>query len=126
MPFRTTAIAVCLALMIPLHAFCEEKDSAPAFKAPVRMHSAVCTDLLSKIRTIRDGRHPCKTDGDCAVWHNGVFWDGCPTEVNRENLKKLEALRRRFDTLGCSADTNGDCAPLLIKACAGTTCGREP
>ena len=41
-----------------------------------------CDALLTELRALRDGPQPCKSASDCAVWHNGSYWDGCPPEVN--------------------------------------------
>jgi len=78
---------------------------------------------LAAIRALRSGPQPCRTEGDCTVWHNGTYWDGCPVEVNVTNAARLDALRTAFQASGCTAVTGGQCAANAIRGCVRGTCG---
>ena len=82
-----------------------------------------CADLFRKIEDVRHGPQPCDTDRDCTVWMNGHYWNGCPEEVNRNNSRKLDGMKRSYEDRGCRAETDGNCAPRLIRGCIRGRCG---
>jgi hypothetical protein len=86
-------------------------------------NAAQCARDLAAIRALRDGPQTCANSGECTVWHNGTYWDGCPREVNNTNAARLDAMRRAYTAHGCRAEENGACAAFSVRGCVNRACG---
>jgi len=85
-----------------------------------------CGERREKIAALVGGPQPCETGDDCTVWHNGEFWNGCPSEVSKANARELDRLREDYEKAGCIANTNGRCLPMLVRGCVAGACGKTP